>query len=101
MVRAPDGRPTSSTTDTRRHNRQGEALGRANFQLPQVTVQALFFKFDRQKRGRLNFAQFLEMSMYLGNLRTAFERQAFGQEKLRLDLEGFTAVMATIYQPQP
>jgi hypothetical protein len=66
-----------------------------------VTVQALFFKFDKQKRGRLNFAQFLEMSMYLGNLRTAFERQAFGQEKLRLDLEGFTSVMATIYQPQP
>ncbi|KAJ1501097.1 Programmed cell death protein 6 [Coelomomyces lativittatus] len=51
-----------------------QAIARANFQLSPTTLQSLFEKFDKHRLGFLNFSQYMELAMYLGNLRCTFDR---------------------------
>ncbi|KAL6068378.1 Protodermal factor 1 [Balamuthia mandrillaris] len=81
-------------------NETAQAIARANFNLPQVTLVTAFQKFDKERKGSLTFAQYLEMAMWLGTIRSHFERldrQRSGS--LHLGLDGFTALLAGIYQP--
>lgn len=62
-------RDRSGTLDV---NELHQALTRAGYQISQHALYSALPKFDKQRRGSLTFDQYLDVCIYLGNLRKLF-----------------------------
>ena len=60
----------SGTLDT---NELLQALHRAGYPLSQPALYASLPRFDKERKGSVTFAQYLDLVIYLGNLRKLFQ----------------------------
>jgi Ca2+-binding EF-hand superfamily protein len=76
-----------------------QALGLAGFQIGNQSFQQIFVKFDRKKKGALDFDGYIEMCIFLGTMRNVFgyyDRNRQGVVSFNFD--SFLQMSSMIYQ---